>query len=485
MPGAVLTKNIRLLFSVLLLSGWFCCSHYSNQRVDHKRIGCFPAINSESGLCVALTDAVTAKLTEASPNDWLVYQQDWYWRVINSDSLTEPSYRIQAARRIGLDFLVSCEATQSNDELWQLRFLCHEVSGGRQVWRIEERVASADVDALLNHVIAHMSEMLDTDFCQNEIRTQYPPVLWNQFGEARYHALRGELSDAEQIYRSNLNQYSQPKILNALAGVLLRQALEQKKEEGIPSEALYVEIHDLLRRSLSQDSLSSQTYRLLGRLAIQQERWNAAQRALLRASDLSHREDPLLYFDLSRLHQSRYRAMGFSSKSDLLKRAVYLNPAFEEAWIELAEGAYFQGKPDQAESIYRRMITINPRSLNALLGLGRLYAYRNDVLRIINVYQRILDIDPTCTVAYYNLGIAYLNDHKEDEAFRLFKRAIELNEHPDSYYYLGIIHTRRGEREEALAAFRSRIRLRRGQNDAFAEEARKHVVRLLSEMDQT
>ena len=131
------------------------------------------------------------------------------------------------------------------------------------------------------------------------------------------------------------------------------------------------------------------------------------------------------------------------------------------------------------------MITINPRSLNALLGLGRLYAYRNDVLRIINVYQRILDIDPTCTVAYYNLGIAYLNDHKEDEAFRLFKRAIELNEHPDSYYYLGIIHTRRGEREEALAAFRSRIRLRRGQNDAFAEEARKHVVRLLSEMDQT
>jgi len=485
MPGAVLTKNIRLLFSVFLLSGWFCCSQHPNRRVDHKRIGCFPVIKTESGLCVALTDAVTDALIAASPGNWLVYQQDWFWHVIDSDSLFEPSYCIQTARRIGLDYLVTCEVILPGDNAWELRILCSEVPEGGQVWQIEENVASADVNTVLHHVTTRMSEEIDPDFNPTEIGTRYPPALWNRFGAARYHALRGDLSNAEQAYRSNLDLHVRPKALNALADVLLSQALERKKEEGVDAEALFVEIHDLLQRSLSQDSLISQTYRLLGHLAIQQERWNAAQRALLRANDLLLREDPLLYFDLSRLHQSRYRAMDFSSKSDLLKRAVYLNPAFEEAWIELAEDAYFRSKPDQAESIYRRMIAINPRSLDALLGLGRLYAYRNEVLRLINVYQRILDIDPTCTVAYYNLGIAYLNDHKEDEAFRLFERAVELDEHPDSYYYLGVIHSRRGEREKALAAFRSRIRLRRGQDDAFAEEARKHVVRLLSELDQT
>ena len=80
--------------------------------------------------------------------------------------------------------------------------------------------------------------------------------------------------------------------------------------------------------------------------------------------------------------------------------------------------------------------------------------------------------------------IAYYNDDKEDEAARFFQKAVELDNHGDSYFYLGVIHANRGEIEKAIEYFRGRIRLRQGPEDFFAEEARKHLIRLIHSEDQ-
>jgi tetratricopeptide (TPR) repeat protein len=91
----------------------------------------------------------------------------------------------------------------------------------------------------------------------------------------------------------------------------------------------------------------------------------------------------------------------------------------------------------------------------------------------------VLEIDPGSGEAYYNLGVAYYNDEAIQEAVRFFERAIEMEDHPESYYYLGVIYAEAGDKDRAVSFLRERIRLRKGFDDPYAEQARELLYELL------
>ncbi|MDQ7051953.1 MAG: hypothetical protein Q9P14_03285 [candidate division KSB1 bacterium] len=54
-----------------------------------------------------------------------------------------------------------------------------------------------------------------------------------------------------------------------------------------------------------------------------------------------------------------------------------------------------------------------------------------------------------------------------------------LGNHRDSRLYLAKIAEKHGRLEEAIEYLRQRIRLKTGENDVYAEEARRHLFELM------
>jgi tetratricopeptide (TPR) repeat protein len=301
--------------------------------------------------------------------------------------------------------------------------------------------------------------------------------LWEYYGLGRYYQLTGDYVSAEQMYRSGIAKDStQNLLLKGLAEVLLIQ----RSQSDSYTENMDMETEEILYKAVDIDSTDGTLYRLLGNLYIQRKWWNKAEQVLEKAFQYN-KDDPYLYFQLSRVHPSRYQEMGFHNKKSLLSEALFLDPAFQLGWIALGEDYVFYNQYDKAEEIYHQLLEIHPKSLEGFLALGKLYMVQNDIMNIIRTYEKVLEIAPDYADAYYNLGIIYYKENQEAEAIRFFQKAIELDHHPDSNFYLGIIYKNRGDVDQAIQFFRERIRLKTGPEDTFAEEARIHLSELLQD----
>jgi tetratricopeptide (TPR) repeat protein len=199
---------------------------------------------------------------------------------------------------------------------------------------------------------------------------------------------------------------------------------------------------------------------------------------LVKAAQLNPNQ-PRLYLSLSRLHPSRYQKLGFKNEVQLYKRAIFINPCYEDGYLMLSDFYLFENQREKAIQVLEQFLIINPNSVPALMALGKIYIVRNEILKIIEIYNRVLELEPNNSGAYYNLGILYYNSKDYDNAEKFLKRAVEIDNHLNSHLYLAYLYEIKGEYDQAIEHLRKRIRYRKGLDDEFAEEARKHLFKIL------
>ena len=504
--------------SVLVLCVWLVGKRPVK---DRFRAGCFPLFSSEAWLDMIVADGINGVLKEAALKSCLIYPVDWSYDAVDEDSLMHIEYLCRYGKRIGLNLLITERVRSLFSEGCGVEVVFFDLDQTRSIFQLYDTLDFKQPQEFFSRIARrtatlfilntkwfsdfyrrpHLNPLLEkrrgphceirkplwfdyTLECDSNLVVPLPPVRdWEHFGSGRLHHLRGDLDSAEAAFRSvSADSPVHPIVMRELASVLI-DTVNRSKAIGSDDDGAAVEAARLLHSVLEMDSTDECANRLLGDLYIQQEWWNKAEEALRRAFQWES-DDPFLYMSMARLHPSRYRAMGFRNREALLRHALFLNPAYEQARIALGDEFYFRNRPDDAEKMFERLLEIHPRSLDGLLALGKLYLYRNDVLNIVRVYEKVLTIAPDYADAYYNLGVAYFNDGKEDDAIRFFEKAVELAHHAESTYFLGVIYVRRGDRERAVAYFRERIRLRKGRDDPFAEEARKHLYALLHEEEE-
>ena len=447
---------------------------------DRLRVACFPVGSSEKWLDMVIADGINDVLKSVDPGTILAYPMEWMYDAIDKDSTYDIHYLQAYGKRIELDFLIVLQGLSRLESGYSVEWSLYDLN--------ENRCLRTDTDSIYfrqsGDFFTHIAKDILVLASAGD-HAVYPPVLpapaaWEAYGWGRYHKFTGEVAKAENDFRTAVAiDPNDQTIKKALASVLVEKAVRLQAQNNF-AEDVFIETVDLLQQVLEADSSDAEAYRILGDVYIQSERWNKAENALQKAFYLDE-DNPLIYWSMSRIHPSRYTYSGFKSKMQLLQRAVRMNPAFERARLALGDDRYYKNKPGDAEAIYKGLLWIHPRSLDGLLALGKLYVSRNDILHIIHVYEKVLEISPAYADAYYNLGIAYYNDDKVDEAAGFFKKAIDIDNHADSYLYLGIIHAEKGESEQAMACFRHRIRLRNGVNDPYAEEARRQLNRMIQD----
>lgn len=237
----------------------------------------------------------------------------------------------------------------------------------------------------------------------------------------------------------------------------LDQALELAKvkhHSGKLSEA-----EALYRQILSAQPTHPDALHLLGVLALQVNRVNAAIDLISRAIKLQP--------DAANYHYNLGRARVAAEKPndaiESFQQALKLRPQFPEALFQLGATFHHVRRMDEAIDIYRQAVTHWPNFAEAHNNLGNALKDRGDYDGAIVSLRQALMLLPENPTIHTNLGNAQLALGLIDDAIVSFRESLRLRpEDAETYYNLGNA-LRTGLRfEEAIRVYRRAIAIRPG-----------------------
>lgn len=426
----------------------------------------------------ALSTMITRQLQHSVADQAIVSPIDWTQAVVQIDSIHYSDYLKKLNNRIKAEYI-----------------LISELSGKELSLNLTYQMIQAPSGA----VIINRSILLDpqklpdisSEIC-NEILSYFKMDLKIEKTVVRYTS-----PNAYQKYLAGKGFYEDKKYQFAIDFALQAMsadsglveayrligkcyfmiALEKKNKGNSPVEE-FEKAREWLSQAVAIDSSCDEAYNFLGEYYIYNERWSLAEQMLIKAYHLNP-NNPRLYLSLSRLHQSRYQKLGFKNEKQLFDHSIFVNPCYEDAYLMLSDYYLFENKREQAIRVLEKILEINPKSVPVLMALGKIYLVKNEILKIVKIYNRVLEFEPDNSDAYYNLGILYYNSKDYDNAEKFLKRALSIDNHLNAHLYLAYLYETKGEYDHAIEHLRKRIRYRKGLDDEFAEEARKHLFKLL------
>ena len=115
---------------------------------------------------------------------------------------------------------------------------------------------------------------------------------------------------------------------------------------------------------------------------------------------------------------------------------------------------------DNAEKIYKTLISQNKKDFNAIYLLGTIEAQKKNYEKAIVLIKESLSIYNKNFVAYNNLGLAYYNLEKFKDAVLSFQQAIDLNpNYVESYSNLGNVFLKQKKYLIAFKLYKKAFRL--------------------------
>ena len=155
------------------------------------------------------------------------------------------------------------------------------------------------------------------------------------------------------------------------------------------------------------------------------EDYDQAVKTLMRATDLNP-SDPRPYYFLSHAFQrSQGEAGEVSARFRRFEDLQPLNPhaAYYYAMTLVKSHKLASSGPalDQAESLLRKAVRIDPSYVRAYLLLGNLHSQEHQYAKAVPEYQRALELNPNLPDTYYHLGQAYAQLGKNDLAQKEFR----------------------------------------------------------------
>jgi Flp pilus assembly protein TadD len=128
--------------------------------------------------------------------------------------------------------------------------------------------------------------------------------------------------------------------------------------------------------------------------------------------------------------------------------------------FDIALRHHQSGNLAEAEQLYRQILTVEPRHVNALHLLGLIAHQFGQTDEAIRCISDALRLAPYFPEAHNNLGVALAAEQRFDEAIAEYQKALQLKpEYAEAHNNLGIALAARGRLDEAIARYREAIRL--------------------------
>jgi Tfp pilus assembly protein PilF len=191
--------------------------------------------------------------------------------------------------------------------------------------------------------------------------------------------------------------------------------------------------------------------------------------------------------NLSYLHPSRYRELGFSNIYEIYDRVISYCPIYEIVLIKYVEKLLLKApvnspQSKKASKLVNDFLEINPSSSSAWILIAEYYRSTLKKELAVNALMKADSLMRNQALVQYNLGVIYYMDKNFEMAEQHFKKAIDLNNHLDAYLYLGAINLENENYTKALEYFRYRVANKTGGDDSYAIEAMKGIRECLEKL---
>lgn len=138
------------------------------------------------------------------------------------------------------------------------------------------------------------------------------------------------------------------------------------------------------------------------------------------------------------------------------RRAVKINPLYDEAHYNLANALSRRGELDEAVVHYLEAVASRPDDCEIHNNLGLALAASGKVDDAAGHFRRAFEIRPSYVEAYNNLGLALAGGGRLDEAIVQYRRALDIRpDHRETRTNLGNALANAGRIDEAIGQYQT------------------------------
>jgi tetratricopeptide (TPR) repeat protein len=256
-----------------------------------------------------------------------------------------------------------------------------------------------------------------------------------------------------------------------------QQSARRGNQEGNESAA------DLLSRAIEADPNFVVAQYTLG--TVHQtlgNRWKAA--AQYRASTQLDPAYPEPYKSLGDLLLAAPRRL-FDQAIEAYQKAIERRPFYAEAHVGLGEALAAKGDVDGAIGAYQRALSYNAVNPRVYVSLGKIYYNEKSLYyESVTAYKRAIDLDPRSVEARMGLGEVYEDKGLYKEAIEEYRRVIESEpSHAEALYNLALVYEK-VDPKEAIVQWERYIALASQLPAAkdWVDVARQHLRKLKSQI---
>jgi superkiller protein 3 len=88
---------------------------------------------------------------------------------------------------------------------------------------------------------------------------------------------------------------------------------------------------------------------------------------------------------------------------------------------------YNMQKYDQAQDLYQKILTKDPKHASAMARLGDIFGSKGEFDKAVDYYNQALEIENDNCALWFNLGVLYFQEIKDnDNAINAFSRTVDL-----------------------------------------------------------
>ena len=170
------------------------------------------------------------------------------------------------------------------------------------------------------------------------------------------------------------------------------------------------------------------------------------------------RSDPTLFI-IAFEHGETLLDWGKAREStEEFRKAIALNPSFDQAWVALGRSAFALGKNKEAAETFRLALRLNPRNYLARRSLARVYWREDQPKEAEHELARVASEHPDFAEGRAEHGVALVKVKRYQEAIAELRAASDLG-YRDAvmYYYLGLSYSEVGDATLAIEAYQKAV----------------------------
>jgi tetratricopeptide (TPR) repeat protein len=149
----------------------------------------------------------------------------------------------------------------------------------------------------------------------------------------------------------------------------------------------------------------------------------------------------------------------YEKAAEQFQQAVQLDPAYDQAYFNLAEAYLNLNHPDKAEEAYHRYINARPQYWGGYNDLGGFYFAQAEYDKAQAMWEKAVSLKPDSYVSYSNLGGVLLYEGKEEEAIHALERSIAIRPSVLAYRNLAVAYFVLRKYDKAAQADKDAIKL--------------------------